>query len=122
MESWVNGEKGSEVKRIIDSNFDILDKRTKKMNDDILKLEDSNASNSPSLKIEFIVSNWVFVENLKTYIISIPYENYKNENPCVEVYIKNEDGYSSVYGGYIIKESAIDLQSDMPYEGRVVIR
>ena len=27
MESWVNGAKGSEVKRVVDNNFDILDKR-----------------------------------------------------------------------------------------------
>ena len=122
MESWINGEKSSKVKSIIDNNFDILDKRTKKMNDDISKLVNGGASESTSLRIEFIASNWSFFENLKTYIISIPYENYKKENPCIEVYVKNNDGYSSVYDGYIIRENAIDLQADMPYEGRVVIK
>lgn len=114
MESWANGAQGSNVKRVIDNNFDILDKRTTKINNDILNL-------SP-LGINFVVSDWAFVDNLKTYIISIPYADYNRENPCVEVYIKNEDGYSLVYGGYIIGEHGINLQSDIPYEGKVVIR
>ena len=114
MDSWINGAKGSDVKRIIDNNFDILEKRTLKINDGISKLE--------PISINFIVSEWVFVSSLKTYTISIPYSDYNRANPCVEVYIKNEDGYSIVYGGYKIKEDSIVLQSDIPYEGRVVIR
>ena len=114
MDSWVNGAKGSEVKRVIDGNFDILDKRTKKINDDISKL-------SPS-SVNFATSDWVFVENIKTYIISIPYADYNRDNPCVEVYIKDEDDYSLVYGGYKIKKNGIELQSDLVYEGKVVIR
>ena len=114
MDSWVNGAKGSEVKRVIDNNFDILDKRTTKVNDDILKLI--------PLGKDFVASDWVFAEKFKTYTIAIPYSDYNRENPCVEIYIKNENGYSLVYGGYIISESGIELQSDIPYEGKVVIR
>ena len=114
MDSWVNGAYGSDVKRVIDSNFDILDKRTAKISDDISKLE--------PLSINFISSEWVFVNNTKTYAISIPFSNYNKANPCVDVYIKSEDGYSLVYGGHKICESSIVLQSDIPYEGRVVIR
>ena len=122
MESWINGAKGSEVKRAIDNNFDILDKRTIKINDDISKIMNSDISKSSPLGIELPESNWGFDEGLKTYIISIPYADYKKENPCIEVYIKNEDGYLPVYGGYRIVEHGIDLQSDIPYEGKVVIR
>ena len=114
MESWVNGEKGSEVRRVIDNNFDILDKRTVKINNDILKL-------SP-LSINFVTSDWAFVEALNAYIISIPYEDYIRENPCADVYIKSESDYLIVYGGCAIRENGIELQSDMPYEGKVVIR
>ena len=32
MDSWANGARGSEVKRVINNNFDILDKRTIKLN------------------------------------------------------------------------------------------
>ena len=122
MDSWANGAKGSEVKRVIDSNFDILDKRTAKMNDDISKLINSDVSKSTPLSIEFIKSEWSFVDGSKTYIISIPYDDYNRDNPCVEVYIKESSGYSPVWAGYTIGESGIDLQSDMPYEGKVVIR
>lgn len=122
MDSWVNGAKGSEVKRVIDNNFDILDKRIIKINDDVSKLINSDVSKSTPLSIEFVASDWGFAENLKTYVISIPYEDYERENPCVEVYIKRDSGYSPVWSGYTIGEHGIDLQSDMPYEGKVVIR
>lgn len=114
MDSWINGAKASEVKRVIDDNFDILDKRTVKVNNDISKLI--------PLGKDFVASDWVFAEKLKTYTISIPYANYNKENPCIEIYVKSKDGYSLVYGGYIISESGIELQSDIPYEGKVVIR
>ena len=116
MNSWINGAKGSEVKRVIDNNFDILDKRTIKLNEDMSKL------NSSVICVNFVASGWGFVEGLKTYTISIPYNDYNKANPGVEVYIKNEGDYSAVHGGYIIKESGIELQSDIPYEGKVVIR
>ena len=122
MDSWRNGAQSSEVKSIIDKNFDILDKRTIKINGDISKLIDNGGSELNSLNIEFVASNWIFADNSKTYVISIPYSDYNRENPCVEVYIKNEDDYSPVYGGYKIGKYGIDLQSDMPYEGRVVIK
>ena len=114
MESWRNGAKGSEVKSVIDKNFDTLDKQTKKINNDVSKLL--------PISIEFVASNWDFIEDLKTYIISIPYSTYNRENPCADVYIKSDGNYSLVYGGCIISESGIELQADIPYEGKVVIR
>lgn len=114
MDSWANGAKGSEVKHVIDKNFDILDKRTIKINNDILTLN--------TISLNFVVSDWGFVEDIKSYTISIPYTDYNKENPFVEVYIKDGDGYSAVCGGYKIKEHGIELQSDIPYEGRAVIR
>lgn len=116
MDTWVNGATSSKVKSIIDGNFDILDKRTKKINDDISKLNISN------LVVNFLKSDWVFNDVLKTYTFSIPRTSYNNESPCVDVYIKNDDVYSFVYGGHIIGEHGIQLQTDMPYEGKVVIR
>ena len=115
METWINGAKGSEVKTVIDNNFDILDKRTAKLNEDLSK-------KTESISIRFTKTNWAFIENIKTYTISIPYADYNKENPYVEVYFKNESGYLVVCGGYIIEERGITLQSDIPYEGKVVIR
>ena len=116
MDSWVNGAKGSDVKSVIDKNFDILDKRTKKINEDISNLKPSNIVRS------FVAPDWAFNDGLKTYALSIPYVDYNKESPCVDVYIKSDNGYSFVYGGCIIGEQEIVLQSDIPYEGKVVIR
>lgn len=115
MESWVNGEMGSKVKQVIDNNFDILDKRTIKLNDELSK-------NIEPISKKITKTEWGFTDNLKTYTIFIPYTDYEKETPCVEVYFKNGGGYSSVYGGAIIEERGITLQSDIPYEGKVVIR
>ena len=114
MDSWKNGAQGSEVRNIIDNNFDILDKRTNNIKDRLSNLEPTG--------ITFASSTWVYVENSKTYTIFIPYSDYKKANPCVEVYIKNEDGYSPVRGGHKIKNNGVELQSDLAYEGKVVIR
>ena len=116
MDSWANGAKGSDVKSVIDKNFDVLDKRTKKINEDISNLSLSNIVRN------FIASDWVFNNDLKTYTFSIPYVDYNKESPCVDAYIKDGNGYSFVYGGCIIGEQGIILQSDIPYEGKVVIR
>ena len=114
MDSWANGAKGLDVKRVIDNNFDILDKRTQGLS--------NNISNLKPLDVNFVVSDWTFDESIKTYIISIPYTDYNRENPCVEIYIKNSGDYSVVYGGHTVGEYGVKLQSDMPYEGKVVIR
>lgn len=114
MESWVNGAKGSDVKSVIDNNFDVLDKRTVKLNDSISKLE--------PISIKFAKADWGFVDNQETYTIFVPFAIYNKETPCVEVYLKTEKGYSTVCGGYIIEEGGVSLQSDIPYEGKVVIR
>lgn len=114
MESWKNGAQGSEVKRIINNNFDILDKKIIGINGKISNLEPTG--------ITFVSSTWVYVESSKTYAIFIPYSSYNKANPSVEVYIKNGDGYSPVRGGYKIKEYGVELQSDLAYEGKVVIR
>ena len=111
MDSWINGSKGSVVKRVIDNNFDVLDRRTMQIKNDV-----------SSVVISFASSDWIFNDDLKTYTFSISLADYNKDNPCVDAYIKNDIGYSFVYGGYRIGEFGIILQSDMPYEGRVVIR
>lgn len=102
MNSWNNGDSGKVVKAIIDDNFDILDKRITNAIDARVK--------------SFTASEW----NLGT--IFIPYSEYQKDNPCIELYIKNDSKYSLVYGGYEIRNDGIELQSDMAYAGKVVIR
>ena len=106
MDTWENGAKGSDVKKIIDGNFDNLDIRLKEV-----------AKQATSVYIkEFITSDWT------SDVITIKYSEYNKLNPCVELYIKDNNGYSVVFGGYTINDYGIELQSDMAYEGKVVIR
>ena len=102
MTQWEDGASGEEVKKIIDENFDILDIRTKEISLGYVK--------------EFTKDTW------SAGTIFIPYTDYLKINPCVEVYIKTNRGYCNVFDGYSIKENGVEIQSDIIYEGKVVIR
>ena len=102
IKTWENGEKGGVVKKIIDENFKSLDSRMKQVEKIYVK--------------EFTSSDW------NSGIILIQYSEYVKQNPCIDLYRKNSNGYSTVFGGYEIKDYGIELQSDMAYDGKVVIR
>lgn len=116
MNSWTNGAKGSDVRRIIDNNFDTLDKRTIELDKRMTELDRTTSDRTAVYVKDFVVSEWV------SGIITIKQSEYNKTNPCIELYVKNGDNYSIVYGGYEVNKYGIELQSDMPYEGRVVIR
>lgn len=102
MDTWRNGDSGKLVKEVIDRNFEILDVRTSQL--------------ANKCVLSFGIFEW------KDGIIFISRSIYNKLDPCVDLYIKNDTGYSLVYGGYKIKDDGIELQSDLPYEGKVVIR
>ena len=99
---WQNGSKGSEVKEIIETNF-------KNINAQLGQVA------SPYVQT-FTVSDW------KNGAIFIDYSAYSRQNPCIDLFVKNGNAYSFVYGGYEIKNNGIELQSDIAYDGKVVIR
>ena len=101
-QKWENGAKGGRIKEIIDSNFEELYLRVGEMENRII--------------IPFSESDW----RGDTYFIE--YSKYKKRSPCVDLYINNGSGYSSVYGGYEVSDEGIRLQSDIAYNGKVVIR
>ena len=102
LKSWQNGSKGSEVKEIIETNFANINAQLNQIANYYVQ--------------SFTTSDW----NKGTIFIN--YSTYLKQNPCVDLYIKNGNGYSFVYGGYEIKNNGIELQSDMAYDGKVVIR
>lgn len=105
MQSWANGAKGEEVKRIIDENFDFLEKSINQFAKVYVK--------------DFTQADW----GSGAGSIYIPFSEYNKETPFVELFIKNaKNQYSTVYGGYTVDKNGVLLQSDIPYEGRVVIR
>ena len=99
---WQNGDKGGVVKKIIDSNF-------KNINTQLERI-------SYEYVYSFTMSDW------KNGEIFINYSKYSKDNPCVTLYIKTKTGHTLVYGGYEITKAGIKLQSDIAYEGKVVIR
>ena len=99
---WQNGDNGGIVKKIIDSNFRNINTQLNRM--------------SYEYVYSFTLSDW------KNGEIVIDYSSYSKDNPCVNLYIKTKTGYSLVYNGYEITSAGIKLQSDIAYEGKVVIR
>lgn len=99
---WENGARGKDVKAIIDSNFKNLNNQLNQLSNRYVRT--------------FTSSDW------KNGVISINYSEYLKQNPCVDLYIKSGAGYAFVYGGYEIKGDVVELQSDIAYDGKVVIR
>ena len=99
---WQNGDTGKKVKEAIEASFNNINNQLNLL--------------SRIAVFDFKVSDW------NGGRIFIDYSIYSKQNPCVDVYIKNVNRYSPVYGGYEILSNSIELLSDMPYEGRVVIR
>lgn len=81
---------------------------------------------------KFTTDDWHFLDipdiQMTQYGIIIPYSTHLRENPTVEVYLKsgtesNSRVYDFVVDGYEINEDyKVYLWSDMPYEGKVVIK
>lgn len=102
IDKWRYGDNGETVKNIIDSNFANLNAQVNQLTN--------------RWEYYFDISDW---NSGKIYL---PYSQYGVINPCVDLYIENNEGYSFVYGGYEIKPDGIELQSDLAYKGKVVIR
>lgn len=102
IEQWQYGDSGEVVKNVIDSNFVNINEQ---LNQFIARWE-----------FHFKPSDWA------DGTINIAYSKYKKVNPCVDLYIKDNDGFSVVYGGCKVYSDYIELQSDIPYEGKVVVR
>ena len=100
---WANGDSGLHVRGVIDQNFNNLNNCISKLSHVCIAL--------------FTKSDWN-----SAGIIHIDYKQYNKPNPCVDLYIKNGNSYSLVCGGYEVNDYGIRLLSDMPYEGKVVIR
>lgn len=100
--TWRNGDSGKIVKEIIDTNFTNLNVQIGQL--------------SQKYIYSFSKADW------NDGIIFISYSEYLKQNPCIELYVKTSGGYSPVVGGYEINNNGISLQTDLPYDGRVVIR
>ena len=99
IKTWRNGAKGEEVKAIIDYNFKAISEALNKYTRDIY------------------TSDWT--DNN----ITILYENHRVENPNVQLFIKDSGSFAPVSGGVKIdSEHNIILSTDLPFDGRIVVK
>ena len=97
--TWRNGAKGEDVKNIIEYNFNLVSKALKKYMQDISI--DDWAGNS----------------------ISILFSKHGIENPTVQLLIEDNGSFDAVLGGVKVdSEYNITLSTDLPFNGRVVIK
>ena len=99
IKTWRNGAKGEEVKSVIDYNFNVISKALKKYTQDI------------------DINDWI--DNN----ISIPFSKHSIENPTVQLLIEDGISFSPILGGVKIDSGHnITLSTDLPFNGRVVIK
>lgn len=99
IKTWRNGAKGAEVKNIIDYNFNIISKALKKYTQDI------------------DIVDWI--DNS----ISILFSKHGVENPTVQLFIEDDGSFAPVLGGVKIdSEYNVTLSTDLPFDGKVVIK
>lgn len=149
IKKWNNGESGSVVRKIIEDNFKFATKHLNKtmlslsteerltldyeyLSDGLMVYDTTkNAyfkynsksktweqqSGSNCFISEFKVSTW------ENNIISISFDDHGVSNPTVQVFILNNGNYEPVFGcAQIDSGMNIYLHSDLPFEGKVVIK
>ncbi len=104
LKSWRNGAKGSEVKNVIDYNFNVLLK---------------TIASKGYTKYTRDISKDEWVDNT----ISIPHSKHGIETPFVQMFIKDNGSFDIVLGGVKIdSEYNVTLSTDLPFDGKVVIK
>lgn len=97
--TWRNGAKGGEVKNVIDYNFNVASKALKKYTQDIH------------------ADDWI--DNS----MSISFSIHGVENPNVQLFIKYDGSFTPVLGGIKVdSEYNVTLSTDLPFDGRIVIK
>ena len=148
IKTWRNGAKGSEVKSVIDYNFNLVSRYLSK---DIKALSTKERNLLPS---DYLVENtlvfdtdekqWYRYSNgvwIKTSVddgvytqdisegdwesntITISLNEHGIENPVVQLLMKNGNSFVSVLGGVEIDSGHnVTLSTDLPFDGKVVIK
>lgn len=150
LKTWRNGEKAGVIQKIIENNFKILGRHLSqnvlclstaeretlsseyltqglKVYDTTKKRwfsyngvgwdEENWGEGSSEYTMDIQTSDW------SAGAIIIPYTKHLKRNPNVQLFMKNEDVYLAVMGGVEIDaDYNITLSTDMPFEGRVVIK
>ena len=148
IKSWKNGALGSEVKSIIEYNFNLVSRYLSK---DIKALSTKERSLLPS---DYLSENTLVFDTTEeqwykysggtwrktsveddSYIQTISVDDWKNNtiqidatqhavsNPMVEMFIFSGGSFVPVIGGIEVdNQNNVILSSDMPFNGKVVIK
>lgn len=144
LKKWNNGALGRDVKKIIEGNFDILERH---LNSTVLTLSTSEREllsdiyKSEGLRVydktldkwyKYTNGSWVscseFTIEINTSdwienIISIPFSVHHIKNPVVQVYIRVSNTYSLIMESVTVDANHnIQLFTDLPFAGKVVIK
>lgn len=147
LKTWLFGESSETVKQIIDSNFKILGRHLSRnmlslstterelLSSDYLSdglvvfdttlkkwYEYKNGSWSPCFLGAYVeqLSSSTWSSNNEYYI---PFTTHQKENPCVQLFILDNETYHPVLGGVEIdNEFNILLSTDLPFNGKVVVK
>lgn len=148
IKTWQNGERGSEVKRVIDYNFNLVSKYLSK---DIkaLSTQERNLLSSDYLSENTLVFDtdeeqwykyskgyWVKTsvdDNVHTQSISVNdwvdnsihilFNSHGIKNPIVQVFIEIGRSFVPVLGSVEIDSNFnVTLSTDLPFNGKVVIK
>lgn len=152
LKTWRNGEEGDILKAIIEHNFKILGKYLPYhilcISSENRNLLTSDYLSENLIVFDTTKNEWLQYKNGKWiafdfgnlglhYIkifskkdwsaqneISIPFHLHKRENPVVQLYLRQGSFYcSDVFGGvYIDDNYNITLSTDLPFDGKVVIK
>ena len=148
IKTWRNGASGGEVKNVIDYNFNLLAKYLSK-NIRVLSTQERNLLESDYLSENALVfdtdeeqwykysnGSWektsvddnahiqnISIDNWIDNSIKILFEQHGIENPVVQLFLKNGDSFISVLGGIEIDPTYnVTLSTDLPFDGKVVIK
>ena len=104
LKTWRNGAKASEVKNVIDYNFNVI-------------LKFLTSKGYAKYMRDISVSDWM--DNS----ISIPFSKHGIESPFVQLFIEVDGSFDVVLGGVKIDpEHNITLSTDLPFDGKVVVK
>lgn len=148
IKSWRNGTSGREVKSIIDHNFNVVSKYLSKdvralptqerklLTSDYISNNTLVFDTDESQWYKYVDGSWIKVDagnNLYTQSLSVSnwtnnsieilFDQHGVENPVVQLYITNGDSFTPVLGGVEIdSEYNVMLSTDLPFDGKVVIK
>ena len=150
IKTWKNGDSGAEVKSVIDHNFNIVSRYLSK-EVRTLSTAERNLLSSDYLGENTLVFDtdeeqfykytggiWVkasiggsgvaytqdiSINDWMNNSINILFEQHGIENPVVQLFMKSENSLIPVLGGVEIdSNNSVILSTDLPFDGKVVIK